>query len=242
MSLKRVLGVMLASRMAGRGGRGRGLGSAAALGGLGRGGMARKAGLASLAYLAYRHYRDSGGADSGRPGSGGSAGSGTGSGTGGGVGGMIGGVLDSLTGGGGRPGTSAAGPDAGGAPPGADPSEAIDEDRALLLIRAMISAAHADGEFSAEERARIMDRLDEGGADAEDRAQVEREIASPKPLRDILAQVRDPETAQQVYLASRAAVDAQTEANRAYLSNLRQKLNLDDEDVATAEDLASSGG
>ncbi len=255
MSLKRVLGVMLASRMAGRGGRGRGLGSAAMLGGLargGRGGIGRKAGLASLAYLAYRHYQDRDRQPS-------SASDSAASGSGGGIGGMIGGVLDSIAGG------RSPGPEAAGqAQPGAaedrargidedpsrgidgdpsrgidgDPSRGIDEDRALLLIRAMIAAAHADGEFSADERARIMQTLDEGGADAADRARVESEIAHPRPLQDLLSEVRDPETAQQVYLASRAAIDPETEANRAYLANLRRRLDLSDEDVAAAEELA----
>ena len=67
MSLKRVLGAMLASRVAGRGRTGGSLGTAAMLAALaGRRGMGGKLGLAALGYMAYRAYRDQQ-AGAGRP-------------------------------------------------------------------------------------------------------------------------------------------------------------------------------
>ena len=60
MSLKHILGTMLATRMAGRGRRRGSLGTAAMLGGLGRRRrpMGGKLGLATLDYMAYRAYQD----------------------------------------------------------------------------------------------------------------------------------------------------------------------------------------
>lgn len=49
---------------------------------------------------------------------------------------------------------------------------------------------------------------------AEDRRIVEREIANPKPFDQLVGQVRDQETADEFYLASRAAIDGETEQNR----------------------------
>ena len=68
---------------------------------------------------------------------------------------------------------------------------------------------------------------------------MEREIANPKPLDTLLAEVTDQETAEEFYLASRAAVDAETDANRAYLADLRSRLGLSDAQVAEAEEMAT---
>ena len=84
-----------------------------------------------------------------------------------------------------------------------------------------------------------MQEVEEAGGDAEDRRIVEREIANPKPLDELLGQVHDQETAEEFYLASRAAIDGETEKNRAYLAELRQRLGLSAEDAAEIEELAS---
>lgn len=247
MALKRVLGMMLASRLAGRGRRRGGLGAAGLLGGLGyrrRRGLGGKLGLASLGYMAYRAYQDhqkrTAGASSGA-----TSGAGvTSGGSSGGIGGMIQDAADRLTGGGASSGGSAQ-PEPRGAEPEPDLSEdeaaaeRVSDDEALLLIRAMIAAAHADGVLSEEERVGIMGQIDEAGADEADRRVMEREIADPKPVDELLAQVRDEETAQRFYLASCAAVDPDTERNRAYLSDLRRRLGLSEEEAAEVEELTA---
>lgn len=233
MSLKRILGTMLATRMAGRGHRRGGLGTAALLGGLGgrRRGMGGKLGLAAIGYMAYRAYQDHQARGGGR----------TAGGTSGGIGGMIQDAADRLTG-----GRSSGGP-AAEVPPGAEQelqeeeqaAAEFSEDTALLLLRAMITAAYSDGALSQEERMRILQEIEQAGADEEDRRIMEREIANPRPLDDLLRQVRDRETAQEFYLASRAAIDSETPQHRAYLSDLRQRLDLSDEEAAEVEELAS---
>ena len=245
MSLKRVLGMMLASRMAGRGRRRGGLGgglgglgSAAMLGGLGRRrGMGGKMGLAAMGFMAYRAYQDHQSRTAGRPGSGASAGALGGS---GGIGGMIQDVADRFTGGGSAGGSASTG---GAAEPDLreheDAAERFSDDEALLLIRAMITAAYADGSLSQDERGRIMGHIDEAGGDAEDRRVMQREIADPRPLDELLGQVHDAETAQEFYLASHMAVDPDTDANRAYLADLRRRLGLSDEEANEVQELAS---
>ena len=238
MSLKRILGTMLATRMAGRGRRRGAMGTSAMLGGLGyrrRPMMGGKMGLAALGYMAYRAYQDH---QSKAKGSADGMGQ---SSSGGGLAGMVRDVADRLgvdtTGGGGT----------GAAPGGTEEdlrqeeqaAESFSDRTALLLIRAMIAAAYSDGAMSTEERQRITQEIEEAGADDEDRRVMEREIANPKPLDDRLAEVNDGETAEEFYLASRAAVDGETEANRAYLLELRQRLGLSEQQAAEVEELAA---
>lgn len=237
-NLQRMLGALLASRLSGRGGSGV-LGQAAAAG-LGGRMLKGKAGLAALGYLAYRAYRNHHANQ--RAGTGpGSAGT-----TGGqSLGAQIGDVIDRFTGGGASSGGASGGewtsrasaaPDAGGEPA----TEAqVSDARALLLIRAMIAAAQADGEISPDERARIISQLDAQDADSEDRQLLERELADPKPLDLLLREVTDRDTAQQFYLASRAAVDGRAPTQKAYLDYLRQRLGLADDEVEAAESLTA---
>ena len=172
--------------------------------------------------------------------------------SGGGLGGALGGIVksvsDMLTG----PQGAQADRAPAGAPAGTGASsgpaftpederaaETFSEDTALLLVRAMVAAANADGTISAEERARIMRQADEAGADTEDRRALERELANPRPLDELLVQVRDKETSEEFYLASRMAVDDTTEANRAYLVRLRERLGLAEQEAAEIDTLAN---
>lgn len=247
--LQRLLGTMLASRMAGRGGLGGTLGGAAVMG-LGGPLLRSKAGLATMAYLAYRSSRgnqakgdapaaraDAPAAPAGAEAEARPAGAGAG-----GIGGAIGGIVDQITGGrfGGAGDQSLGDRIAAaleGKGPAPEPEETVSEDRALLLIRAMIAAANSDGQITADERTRICGKFEEAGADPEDRRLIEAELADPKPLDALLGEVRDRETAQQFYLASRVAIDGGTPAQQAYLTYLRQRLELPDEDVEAVEKL-----
>jgi uncharacterized membrane protein YebE (DUF533 family) len=118
-------------------------------------------------------------------------------------------------------------PEGTGQAPAADPEPTMEDQRALLLIRAMIAAANADGEISPEERRTILAKLDEAGAGPEEHRVIEAELASPKSLDHVLREVKDKETAQQVYLASVLAIEPDSEAERTYLSYLATRLKLE---------------
>ena len=227
MSLKRILGVMLASRMAGRGRRRGGLGSAAMLGGLGGRGMRGKAGVAALGYMAYQAYRDHqsrqrASGSTAHAASTGSQGSG------------LSGIFDQIAGALGGEAQASESPD----PRHKQAADEMSDDRALLLIRGMIAAAHADGHLSTDERHRISGQLDEAEATADERRLISTEIENPKPLDTLLAQINDHDTAVEFYLASRAAVDSTTDANAAYLTLLRHRLGITEEEAQEAEELA----
>ncbi len=108
----------------------------------------------------------------------------------------------------------------------ADASEERDlEDRANLILAAMINAAKADGAIDQQELARIVGRLEE--SDAEARAFVMDELGKPIDLEGLVRAVPDREAAVQVYAASLLATEADTDAERAYLRRLAAGLGLE---------------
>jgi uncharacterized membrane protein YebE (DUF533 family) len=219
----------------------------------GRGGPGFKqtAGLAALGYLAYRAFQErqqnQARAQGTQPSStqptptGGSPWGGV---QGGGLGGILGGIFG---GGGGQTGGAGGGGSLGerlsgilqprpaqqpasqgaGQGGGAFPELAMEDQQALLLIRAMITAANADGEISQDERQRVLSALDEAGAGPEERRIVEHELEHPQPIDTLLQSVRDQQTAEQVYMASVMAVGDVSEAERSYLHYLATRLKLD---------------
>lgn len=120
------------------------------------------------------------------------------------------------------------------APPNVPPP-AVDNDKALLLVKAMIAAAKADGEIDAQERATILGALDEQGQGVEAHEFVETEMAKPLNLFEITSGVTDEETARQVYIASCMAIDIDTEAERSYLDRLAARIGLEPDDAREIE-------
>ena len=224
--LQRLLGGMVASGMGGRSRRGPAFAASPFLGSRsgGMGGFRNMAGLGALAYLGYKAYQEY---QKNNPGAAGARTAGTaraGAGTTG----------TAPTGAGTAP--REGGPSLGerlgdllgmGNEPAPEPEPAtLDDAHAMLLIRAMIAAANADGEITPDERARITGKLAQAGAGAEERAVLERELENPRSVDQIVRDVHDQETAQQVYLASRIAMNPDTAAEGAYLDFLASRLEI----------------
>ncbi len=107
-------------------------------------------------------------------------------------------------------------------PPAANPDRTRDM---ALLVQAMVAAAAADGAIDAQERERILARATASGLDSDSQAFLERELAAPRSLEQIVAAAR-PALAPDLYAASLIAISADTEAERAYLDRLAQALSL----------------
>lgn len=116
----------------------------------------------------------------------------------------------------------------GTALPGAPPAN----EHALLLLRAMIAAALADGLIDATERERIVGRLGDAGITGEEQQFLDREIAQPWSPQQIAASASTPEMRSELYLASAIAIEADTPAEQAYLRYLAATLGLEDGLVA----------
>lgn len=119
------------------------------------------------------------------------------------------------------------GGDAAGAAPASGDQEAASEGRALVLLRAMISAAKADGQIDGREMDRILAKLDEGGADQEAKDLVLAEMRRPLDVGGLAAEASTPELAAQIYAASLLAIEVDTPAERDYLDRLAAALRLD---------------
>ncbi len=125
-------------------------------------------------------------------------------------------------------------------PPPPPPRPAMPHEEALLLVRAMIAAAWADGQFDADERRQVLDRLAQAGLGADERAALAEELLSPPDLGALLARVDRPELAEAFYMASRLAIRVDTDVERAYMASLAQRLGLAPETVARIEAQAAS--
>ncbi|MBK8159781.1 MAG: tellurite resistance TerB family protein [Rhodospirillaceae bacterium] len=119
-----------------------------------------------------------------------------------------------------------------------DPAHGISSDGrpfALALVRAMISAAKADGHIDAQEQTQLFARIEELGLDAEAKAFVFDELGRPANLEAIAALPNGPEQAAEIWLASRLAIDPDDVREKAYISALSAKLNLPKELVDQLE-------
>lgn len=96
-----------------------------------------------------------------------------------------------------------------------------------LVLRAMISAAKADGQVDDEEIQRIVGKIDDDGVSADEKQFITEELRAPLNLQALVADVPDALVGTQVYAASLLAINLDTEAERNYLRTLAQMLQLD---------------
>lgn len=96
----------------------------------------------------------------------------------------------------------------------------------LVLVRAMIGAARADGHVDAQEQQRLFAEVERRGLDAEAKAFVFDLLSQPVDLAAITNAVVTMEQGAEVYLASRLAIDPDVPAERAYLDALATRLKL----------------
>jgi uncharacterized membrane protein YebE (DUF533 family) len=100
------------------------------------------------------------------------------------------------------------------------------EELGKTLVRAMISAAKADGQIDGEEKDRIFKRLESMPLSAEEKAFVFDELSSPLDLNAVAERADTPEHAAEIYAASLVAMVPDTPAERSYLEALAYKLKL----------------
>jgi uncharacterized membrane protein YebE (DUF533 family) len=115
------------------------------------------------------------------------------------------------------------------------------ESEALMMVRAMIAAAQAEGRIDAAELARIRERIASAGAGPAEQALMIREVESATPLGAAPAGTRDldtspldtqahagldPNRAGRLYAASLRAVNPANPSSRHYLERLAQRLHL----------------
>lgn len=116
--------------------------------------------------------------------------------------------------------------------PPPSPDQDPDNTAAVLLIRAMIAAANADGVIDETEREAILGRLRTVDLSPEEQAFITQELFAPADLETIVSGVTSSDLAQQVYAVSLMAIDVDTEKERRYMATLADRLGLDQGAVA----------
>jgi len=111
------------------------------------------------------------------------------------------------------------------------------QDNALVVLKAMINAAKADGEIDGTEMQRIVGKLNKDGISDEERSFLETEMRKPLDLHGLVSQVTSPELAVQVYAASLLAIEVDTTAERDYLRRLAEGLGLNQQTLDNVHDL-----
>jgi uncharacterized membrane protein YebE (DUF533 family) len=119
-------------------------------------------------------------------------------------------------------------------------AEAATDTTATLFIRAMISAAAADGHIDDHERQTILGGMNSAGFDPEANTWLNDQIVNPPSVDDLVAEATTPELAAQVYTAARLAINPDTPAEKDYLAGLSGSLGLDAELVAHIDAAAAA--
>lgn len=123
------------------------------------------------------------------------------------------------------------------APPPPEPAGPdAEEAETLLMVRAMIAAAKADGTVDAAERAAIAGQLDAAGLSAEERDFVLGDFERPLTPEALAKEARDPMLRARLYAAAFAAAGEITPGERAWLDQLAKALKLDKAAAAAIEE------
>lgn len=125
------------------------------------------------------------------------------------------------------------------APPPEPTGPEAEEAEALLMVRAMIAAAKADGRVDAAERAAIAAQLDAAGLSAEERDFVLADFDRPLTPEALARDARDPMLRARLYAAAFAGAGEVTPPERAWLDALAQALKLDKAAAAAIEERLS---
>ena len=97
---------------------------------------------------------------------------------------------------------------------------------AHLMVRAMIAAAMADGHLDPDEHTRIFEAVDQLALTSQEKGLMLDELRHPSTLEDVVKDVRDPQTAVEVYAASLLSIDETRTEGRRYLAQLADRLQL----------------
>jgi len=120
-------------------------------------------------------------------------------------------------------GAPATPPPVASVPPVGSPGAA---ELAVRMIRVMVAAAHADGAMDAEEERAVLDRLRGAELTQEERMFLLGELHQPRSLEELTAGISDPAVAKTMYMLAVAAIEIDTEAERAWLNELARHLGI----------------
>lgn len=99
---------------------------------------------------------------------------------------------------------------------------------AVVLIKAMIAAANADGHIDGEEQTAIFAKVQDMQLEPSDKALVFDTLQRPPTVEEIASLADGMEQACEIYLVSRMAIDPDHPSEQMYLQELAEHLSLPD--------------
>ena len=114
---------------------------------------------------------------------------------------------------------------------------ATQESRSLLIVRAMIAAAMADGHLDEGERGRLFRHIDRLDLTAEEKGMLLDELRHPWTVPALAARCSDPETSVEAYAAALLAIDESRPEAGSWLRDLATQLRIP---PALVEDIHAS--
>ncbi|MDM7859907.1 tellurite resistance TerB family protein [Alteromonas sp. ASW11-36] len=114
--------------------------------------------------------------------------------------------------------------------------EVVDESNEggqLILMRAMIAAAYADGHIDENERQNIFNQVESMELSIEEKAMLFDELRKPMSMHELVAAVPNAQTGIEVYAASASAIDLEQPVSGQYLQALANQLCLPRELVSS---------
>lgn len=103
---------------------------------------------------------------------------------------------------------------------------ATEGSRSVLLIRAMIAAAMADGHLDSAEQGRLFREIDRLELTVEEKGMMLEELRRPWSIDRLATSCHEPETAIEVYVAALLAIDETRPEGAAWLDGLARALML----------------
>lgn len=113
--------------------------------------------------------------------------------------------------------------------------------RDLTLLRAMITAAHADGHIDREERTQIFRRIETLELSAEEKSMMFDEILLPRSLEQLTAEASEPALAAEVYMAALLMLEPSELSARVFLGDLAEQLQIPGELVRAMHEQVRHG-
>ena len=109
-----------------------------------------------------------------------------------------------------------------------------------LVLSAMINAAKADGQLDQQEMDKILGKAGVDGISDDEKRFIQDELSKPFDLQNLVSAVPNQVVGAQVYAASLFAIDINTDAEKDYLKNLAQALELDGETIARLHEMTGA--
>lgn len=113
--------------------------------------------------------------------------------------------------------------------------EAFDQHKSVVLVRAMVAAAKADGHVDDAEKKAMLQLVDQQQFDTETLEFLKTQISAESTVAEIAALADTPELANEMYLACRIVIDTSNSMEQRWLADLAIELGLSDELVASLE-------